>query len=157
MTIDEIRATILASPELRAHVAAGDDQSLADALADILPRIPTRELMTERSLFAKLGPIVADTILSKLEAFSTTGMPGASVMARGLKWLVPQAGGVDFQHPALLALLEGLVAANTLTQEEFIALSELGTERQTLNLSQIAEIVAPWRLDGVVQPIPEEA
>lgn len=157
MTVDEIRAAILAAPQLRGYVEAGDDQSLAEALADIVPRVPTGELMTERSLFAKLGPIVADTILSKLESFANTGMPGASVMARGLKWLAPQAGGVDFQHPALLALLEGLVTANILTQDEFVALSELGTERQILNASQIAEIVAPWRPDGVVQPIPEGA
>lgn len=157
MTIDEMRAAILASPELRAYVEAGDDRSLAEALSNLAPRIPTGELITERSLFAELGPVLADAILTKLESFASSGAPGSSLIARGLGWLAPQAGGVDFQHPALLNLLEGLAEANILTVGEFVALSELGTKRQIFDGSQIAEIVAPWRPSGTIQPIPEGA
>lgn len=154
MTPDEIRSIILANADLKAYAAIGDDNSIAKMIGDFLPRIATGELITERSLFAELGPVVADTIMTKLEAFAQSGMPGSSLMNRGLRWLTPQAGGVDFQNADVLAMLNGLVATNVLSQNEFDLLSKLGTRKATISEAQIADILRPLRPNGTLVPLP---
>lgn len=155
MNAQDIRDAILADPSLRALVESGDDQTLADALSEIAPRIPTGELCTERTIFATLGPAMADAVLVKLESFAASGHSGASMMARGLKWLAPAAGGVDFQHPALKAMLEGITAEGILTESEFLELMKLGTRPDTITVDEVAAALAVWRPEGIVQQIPE--
>lgn len=155
MNAEQIRAAILSDPLLRALVESGDDQTLADALSKIAPRIQTGELCTERTIFAALGPAMADSVMIKLESFASSGRPGASMMARGLKWLAPAEGGVDFQHPDLKAMLNGLVADGVLTEDEFLELMKLGTRPDAITVDDVAEALAVWRPDGIVQQIPE--
>jgi len=156
MNAQQIRLLILANPQLRAMVEAGEDERLGEALLEVAPRIATGELFTERAIFAALGPVMADSILTKLEAFAKSSMPGSSMVARGIRWLSPAEGGVDFQHPALRALLEGLVTQGILTQEEFESLALLGTKRATIASDELREALAPWRPNGTTQPIPSE-
>lgn len=77
------------------------------------------------------------------------------MMARGLKWLAPAEGGVDFQHPDLKAMLNGLVADGVLTEDEFLELMKLGTRPDAITVDDVAEALAVWRPDGIVQQIPE--
>jgi hypothetical protein len=156
MTPDQIRAAILADQQLRAYVESGNDQAVADALTLQAEPVPTHELYTERAMFAELGPLVAESIMAKLEAFATSGNSGASVVARGLRWLQPANGGLDFQNADLKTLLAGLHVAGILTADELAALGRLGTRPGAVTHAQVGEAVAPWRPDGKIQPIPSE-
>lgn len=155
MTPEEIRAAVLADPQFRQWIEAGNDQAVADALSPLAAKVPTGELYTERAMFAELGPIVAEAILSKLEQFATSGSSGSSVIKRGLLWLKPNEGGLDFQNPDVKQMLAGLTSAGVLTSDELIALGGLGLRPGSVSISQVAEAVAPWRPDGKIQPIPE--
>lgn len=155
MTDEQIRAAILADPQLRAAIEFGNDQAVADALSAVAARIPTGELYTERSLFAELGPVMGESVLSKLEQFATSGNSGASVVARGLRWLQPANGGLDFQHLGVRQMLTGLQVAGVLSQTELDAVLLLGTRPGVVSIAQVANAVSQWRPDGKIQPIPE--
>lgn len=155
MTPEEIRAMILVDPQLRQWIEAGNDQAVADALSPLADKEPTGELYTERAVFAELGPIMAESVLSKLEQFAATGNSGSSVVKRGLQWLKPNEGGLDFQNPDVRQLLTGLTVAGVLTSDELTALSGLGLRPGSVSVQQVGEAVAPWRPDGKIQPIPE--
>lgn len=155
MTPEEIRAAILADSQLRAWIENGNDQAVADALNPQATRVSTGELITERALFAELGPIVAESIMAKLESFAATGNSGASVVARGLRWLQPVNGGLDFQHQGVKTMLAGLHVAGVLAADELAALTQLGTVPGAVTVQMVGEAVATWRPDGKIQPIPE--
>jgi len=155
MTEAEIRAAISVDPQFRQWIEEGNDQAVADALSPLAAKVPTGELYTERAIFAALGPIMAESVLSKLEQFANTGSSGASVVKRGLQWLKPNEGGLDFQHPDVKQLLQGLAAAGVLTSDEFIALNALGLRPGTVTIADVGNAVSPWRPDGKIQPIPE--
>jgi hypothetical protein len=155
MTPEAIRAAILADPQLRAHIEAGNDQAVAKALTPQATPVPTGELYTERALFAELGPLVGESIMSKLESFAATGNSGSSLVARGLRWLQPANGGLDFQNADVRLMLAGLQVAGILTNDELAALNRLGTRPGTVTVHQVGDAVAAWRPDGKIQPIPE--
>lgn len=155
MTPEAIRAAILADPQLRAHIEAGNDQAVAEALTPQATPVPTGELYTERALFAELGPLVGESIMSKLESFAATGNSGSSLVARGLRWLQPANGGLDFQNADVRLMLAGLQVAGILTNDELAALNRLGTRPGTVTVHQVGDAVAAWRPDGKIQPIPE--
>lgn len=155
MTPEQIRAAILADPQLRAAIETGNDQAVADALTPQATPVPTGELYTERALFAELGPLVGESIMSKLESFAATGNSGSSLVARGLRWLQPSNGGLDFQNADVRMMLAGLQVAGILTADELAALNRLGTRPGTVTAHQVGDAVAPWRPDGKIQPIPE--
>jgi hypothetical protein len=156
MTDDEIRAAIISSPELRALIESGNDQAVADALSLNADPVPTGELYSERALFNELGPIVAESIMAKLEQFAAGSDSSSSVVARGLKWLQPDQGGIDFQNLALKQMLTGLQVAGVLTADELAALTSLGLRPGVVLGADVSRAVAPWRPDGVVAPIPTE-
>lgn len=155
MTPDAIRAAILADPQLRSYIESGNDQAVAEALTPQATPVPTGELYTERALFAELGPLVGESIMSKLESFAATGNSGSSVVARGLRWLQPANGGLDFQNADVRMMLAGLQVAGILTADELAALNRLGTRPGTVTVHQVGDAVASWRPDGKIQPIPE--
>jgi hypothetical protein len=155
MTHEEIRAAILESAELRALIEQGNDEGAAIALSASAAPVPTGELHTERSLFASLGPVMAESILGKLEQFSTSGASGASVIARGLSWLSPANGGIDFQNQDLRWVLSGLQITGVLTEQELLATQSLGVRPQSVTAADVGEAVAIWRPNGTPQPIPE--
>jgi hypothetical protein len=156
MNAEQIRAAILADPDLRLAIEQGDDQLVADALSLLADPEPTGELYTERAVFAAVGPIMGESIFSKLESFASTGNSGSSVVARGLRWLDPSNGGLDFQNQDVKQMLAGLNVAGILSAPELAALNQLGTRPGQVTISQVGEAVSPWRPDGKIQPIPSE-
>jgi len=155
MTPENIRAAILADPQLRQWIEEGNDQAVADQLSLSAPRVPTGQLYTERALFAELGPLVGESIMSKLESFAATGNSGSSLVARGLRWLQPANGGLDFQNADVRLMLAGLQVAGILTSDELAALNQLGTQPGEVSISQVGEAVRQWRPSGKIQIIPE--
>ena len=155
MTGEQIRAAILADQQLRAWIEAGNDQAVADALTPDASPVPTGELFTERALFATLGPVMAESIMSKLEAFAVSGNSGSSVIARGLRWMQPANGGIDFQNTDVKTMLTGLHVAGILGADELSALNLLGTIPGSVSVRDVGDAVAAWRPTGQIQPIPE--
>lgn len=82
-------------------------------------------LLTTRSLMSELGPVMADSILTKLEAASS----GNQILARTLMMMRPSEGGVDFGHAATRAQIDALVGAGVINQAEGNALQSLGNEQ----------------------------
>jgi hypothetical protein len=68
--------------------------------------------VTELSIMSRLGVVLADTILTKIEA---------AVPAR-VQRMIQSDKGINLNDPQTLALVNGLVAATILTQDEADAL-----------------------------------
>ena len=155
MNGEQIRAAILADQQLRAWIEQGDDQAVAESLTPQASPVPTGELYTERALFAALGPVMAESIMSKLEAFASSGNSGSSIISRGLRWMQPANGGIDFQNADVKAMLAGLHVAGILNADELSSLNLLGTTPGSISAADVGAAVGPWRPDGKIQPIPE--
>lgn len=155
MTPEQIRSEILADEQLRAWIEQGNDQAVANALSPLADPVSTGELFTERAVFAAVGPIMGESIFSKLESFASTGNSGSSIIKRGLAWLHPSNGGLDFQNADVKQMLTGLHVAGILSADELAALTQLGLQAGEVTVQQVGEAVLPWRPDGKIQPIPE--
>lgn len=152
----QIRAAIQANPQLRQLIEAGDDEQAAVVLSQVLPKQPTGELYTERSMFAELGPAMAESILATLGAWSASNeSDAADIIERALSWLQPESGGIDFQHQEVQAMLTGLQVAGVLSVQQLSALQQLGLRPVAVTHHQVAEAVAIWRPNGLSQQIPE--
>lgn len=73
--------------------------------------------LTELGIYNLLSanPVAAETFIATLEAFSESADPAAPLVKRMLPWTGPGAPGLDFGNAALLAVLDGLVAASVLS------------------------------------------
>lgn len=95
-------------------------------------------MITERGILAKYpdGAVAADTILTKLEAFSTAGHPMSSIVARALKFLA-NTGGIDVGDTATRGLLDALAAGNVITVEEASKLKGLAVVPDHVDWTQV--------------------
>lgn len=73
------------------------------------------------------GPIAADAVLGKLEAFAASAHPLASVVRRALKFLATP-DGLDIGSPATQAMLDALAGGGAITAGEAAALKALASE-----------------------------
>lgn len=116
MTPEQIRAAIGASQELQALVP--DTNALAAAMS-AGRKLTVSHFASERGILERFagGPLAADALLSKLEAFASTTHPMASIVRRALKFLA-QPEGLDVGSPATQGLLDALGAGGVLTEQE---------------------------------------
>lgn len=137
MTPTEIRAAIAASPELTALAAAGNTQVIADALS-VGRTIVRTHRMSETGILEKYpgGPIAADAVLGKLEAFAASAHPLASVVRRALKFLATP-DGLDIGSPATQTMLDALANGGVITVDEATALKALATVADPITHQQI--------------------
>ena len=109
-------------PDVLAAIAADDPGGSYDEATPILKAMtnvvvkPTR--VTERDLYAKLTPAVAEPILSAVES-------SAIVPARAKAWLGPDAGGIDVGDVVTRGLIDAMVGAGELTAGQGAALKGL--------------------------------
>jgi len=130
MTPRELKALIESDPQAKALAEAGNDHDCAIRCSEIGPLIRSSLILTERGLYNKLGPMVAETLLQKFEHY--TGSYKALV-SRVLKWLRPSEGGSDFGDPAMIQFLSLLLAEGlSITQSEFDAINNLSLSNQTI-------------------------
>ena len=130
MTPQELKALIESDPQAKALAEAGNDHDCAIRCSEIGPLIRSSLILTERGLYNKLGPMVAETLLQKFEHY--TGSYKALV-SRVLKWLRPSEGGSDFGDPAMIQFLSLLLAEGlSITQSEFDAINNLSLSNQTI-------------------------
>ncbi len=108
-------------------------------------------LLSERGILEKYadGPVAADAVLTKLEVFSASGHPLASVVKRALKFLA-QAEGLDMGSAATQGMLSMLAAGGVITEDEATKLKNLAlqpaTRAQVLGLGIVteADVIAAW-------------
>lgn len=127
MTPQEIRSAIDASPELQALAAARNDAAIAQALS-IGRTALVSHFASERGVLERFagGPVAADAMLTKLEAFAASAHPLASIVQRALKFLA-QTEGLDIGSPTTQALIAQLAAAGVITTAERDGLAAMAT------------------------------
>ena len=88
--------------------------------------ITTTYLVSERGIMNDYvdGPLAADSVLSKLEAFAATAHPLASITKRALKFLATPEG-LDIGAPTTQAMIDALVAVTAITASEGTKLKAL--------------------------------
>lgn len=130
MTVDEIRAAILADQNLTLMAQAPVPNEAAIAAA--LPASVTlrEEYVTERGVVAALGLIDGEAFLTALEAFATTPLaidhplePYQPGIARQLTWL--KTAGIDVGSTPARELLDTLAAVGVIQAAHVIAIKAL--------------------------------
>jgi hypothetical protein len=141
MTPQQIRDAIAASADLQALQAEGNVDAIARALSAGRTKVGSH-FASERGVLERFpgGPIAADALLSKLEAFAATAHPMASIVRRALKFLA-QADGLDIGSPATQGLLAQLGAGGVLTVEEVAGLRAMALVADPISREQVTEAV----------------
>lgn len=141
MTPQEIRDAIAGSAELQGYQAAGRVNAIAALLGVGRVKIASH-FASERGILERFpaGPIAADALLQKLEAFSASGHAMASIVKRALKFLA-QAEGLDIGSPATLGLIDALMAGGVITQAERDGLRAMATVPDPLTDAQIEQAI----------------
>lgn len=136
MTPQEIRDAVAASPTLQALQADGRINAIASALSSGKTKVVSH-FASERGILERYpgGPIEADALLSKLETFSQTAHPMASIVKRALKFLA-QPEGLDIGSPAVQALLAQM-SGSVLTAEEVAGLRAMATVPNPLTDAEV--------------------
>ena len=95
-------------------------------------------LMGERGILAKYptGPVEADAVLTKLEVFSQTAHPMASLVKRAVRFL-GTTEGIDLGDPATQLLLDQLAAGGAITVSEAANLKGLASVPDSVDWSQV--------------------
>jgi hypothetical protein len=149
MKPEELKALIESDPQAKALAEAGNDYACAIRCSEISPRIRSSLILTERGLYNKLGPMVAETILQKFEQYAGVYK---SLVSRVLKWLRPSEGGSDFGDPAMIQFLSLLLSEGlSITQSEFEAISNLSLSPEVINPGQVSEAWSSYRPNGKVE------
>lgn len=73
------------------------------------------------------GPVDGDAVLTKLEVFSETTAPLASLVRRALK-ILSQSDGINIGDPSIQAMLDQLQQQNVLTFTEASSLKDLAIQ-----------------------------
>lgn len=145
MTPQQLKALIDSDAEATQLANAGNDAACAARLTAIAPKVTVFCQLTDRGLYQRLGPVVAETILQKLEGYAAAQQQYSLIIKRFLKWLEPANEGVDFADPLLLMLCDGLTAGGLLTEAENTAIKSLSLRDQVITPEQVTEAMAPYR------------
>lgn len=106
---------------------AGMSAAQIEAAINAKTRTRVQSLMlSERGLMERYpgGPLAADALLAKLEAFAASGVPGSGPVKRAMKFLA-QPEGMDIGSDATQGQLTALGAAGVITAEEANAVKAL--------------------------------
>jgi len=114
VNIDILKNEIINDP-LGIGYSQMTDQEVADSLnAKIRSKIVNR-MVNERSVLAEFStPLAAETFLQKLEAIATQN----PIIKRAIRWMTPDQDGIDVGHPSTIDMINELVTAYVLTQNE---------------------------------------
>lgn len=148
MTPEELKALIESDPQAKVYAQVGNDFACAIRCTEISPMVRSSLILTERGLYNKLGPLVAETLLQKFENY--TGSYGALVR-RVLKWLRPSEGGSDFGDPAMIQFLALLLSEGaSIDQTEFDAINSMSLSHEVISPAQVSEAWSSNRPNGKV-------
>jgi hypothetical protein len=126
-------------PLARGYQAMSTDQLLA-SLTAVDRQITVETVITDRTLYSRLGPVMAESILSKLEAASATD----STIKRAVNWIEAR-DGFNIGDPISQAMVDQLVAGGLFSPEEGAAIKGLAV--RTMSRSEELGLTVDW---GVV-------
>lgn len=111
--------------QIRADDPGGMIEDALDALSSLEITMPYDErLITERSVYAVLGPLEGEIFISALEAIAQQD----TSIARVASWLKPGSeAGIDIAHPVTQAVLGSLVNQGGITQQHIDGIKSLTT------------------------------
>jgi hypothetical protein len=142
MNRDEIRAAILADPNLKAMIP--NWEAIANALP---PEITLREVfVTERGIVNVLGIIEGEIFLQALEGFATADLPDEHPLkpyqpgiARQIAWL--KRDGVDVGSAVVRMLLDTMTLVNIVTPQAAQAIKNIAEVRTPINEFEVRKAV----------------
>jgi hypothetical protein len=134
----ELRALIESDAEALALARSGAADLCAARCVVIAPKIRASKVLTERGLYANLGPAIAETILQKLEGYAEAGQEYSALVKRFLKWLEPSNDGVDFGLQDTLDMAGLLYQGGLLTLEEYTAIDGLSKVAPTITGAEVS-------------------
>lgn len=107
------------------EIAAADYSVIAEKVNLNRNKLTSR-FISERGILESYpeGPIAADAVLSKLEAFASVGHPLSSIVKRATKFL-GQAEGLDIGSAATQSMLDQLGLGGVITVDEAAKLKSL--------------------------------
>ena len=110
-------------------VADRDDSGLAAMLNAPRGTRTVSRLCNERTILTYFsgGPIAADAVLTKLEAYAASSGPLSSITARAMRY-VKQPDGLDLGSATTVAMLGALEQAGVVTADEVAKLTAIATE-----------------------------
>jgi hypothetical protein len=147
MTPEALKALIDSDEHATQLASVGDDANCAVRCMEIADLVNMNiEQLTDRGLYKSLGPLVAETILQKLEGYAVAGQTHSTIIKRFLKWLEPNNGGVDFGDPGVLTLIDGLTVGGLFTTEENTALKSLSLRQPIINADDVTQAMYDSRL-----------
>ena len=147
MTPEELKALIQSDAQALSLAQSGNDEACAVRCSEIAPQTRAATMLTERGLYDRLGALVAETILQKLDAFAKTADQMAPMVRRVLVWLQPVNGGADVGATELLVMVGALKLKGVLTADEAMAIDALSLIPQTVTAAEVA--VAFRQTEGV--------
>jgi hypothetical protein len=137
MTLQELKTLIADDPTATAFLAAKNYAACANRCIVLAPKIHVPTVLTQRGLYEKLGAVVGETILQKLENYASAAQTLSPVVARILPWLEPANEGLDFGDVKSLEILAALSAAEVFTSAEHTALVGMSLVHQTITPSHV--------------------
>lgn len=147
MTPVELKNLIKSDAQALQFAQAGNDEACAARCSEIAPQTRATTMLTERGLYDRLGALVAETILQKLDAFAKTADQMAPMVRRVLVWLQPVNGGADVGAAELLVMVGALKLKGVLTVDEAMAIDALSLVPQTVTAAEVA--IAFRQTEGV--------
>jgi len=142
MTPAELKSLIESDAEATALANAGNDEACAIRCGVIAPMVRVSTTLTERGLYKELGPVMAETVLQKLEGYAAAEQAYSALVKRFLKWLEPNNDGVDFGLKSTLDMAGALTQGGLLSTEEYASINSLSLAPQKFTAAQIGEA---WR------------
>ena len=137
MTLQELKNLIAGDATATALLAAKNYAACATRCIVLAPKIHVPMVLTQRGLYEKLGAVVGETILQKLESYAAASQTLSPVVARILPWLEPANEGLDFGDVKSLEILAALTASNVFSSEEHTALVGMSLVYQTITPSHV--------------------
>jgi hypothetical protein len=135
--LSEIQAKC--TPEM---IAAKEHGAIAELVSVDRTKVQAPFMVSERGIMDKYpgGPLAADAVLAKLEAFAASAVPGSGPVKRALKFL-GTADGLD------------IGAATTRAQLDVLATAGVITTTEATNLKSLAVVPAPVSVTEVIEAL----
>lgn len=149
MTNEELRQLIHSDPVALERAGIGDDAGCASRCVEIADPVRVETILTERGLYQRLGPVVAESVLQKFEAYQGAYL---AQVRRVIHWMRPSEGGFDFGDDSFVALLALLIQDGIgITEPERQALLGLSLQPAYISAGQVSDAWSLYRPDGKVE------
>jgi hypothetical protein len=140
-----LRDTIDADSQALALATAGDRSGCAARVSSILPETITETYITERTIFDifSADATLGEEFMQALEGVAagdpsaTPPRPSNPIVARALKWMQPNNGGVNVGNIAVRNMIDSFASAGLITQSMADAVKSVAEQPATVTPEDI--------------------